>query len=74
MKNIFLAAAIALGTLSFAAPDVQAATTTVTIKPNGTVRVREREHRRRHVEVCRVKTVKTYRHHRVVIRKVRICR
>lgn len=75
MKNVLLAAAIALSAVSFSTPPSDAAT--VVITKNG-VQVRDNDRRRRDYQRnqrrCRVETVRHYRNHRLVIEKVKVCR
>ena len=85
MKALLLAAAVAI--TSFAIPTAPASSQSITFSDRGvTVRDndyrghhrrdwRERRHyRERHAYDCRVKTVKTYRNGKVIVRQVRTCR
>jgi len=81
LKSIFLAAAIAVTSVSAYTPPVSAASVTVTTDGRVIYRDRDRHHHRKrgwhkrhHHRDCYVKKTK-YRHHgRVIVKKVRVCR
>ena len=63
MKNILLASAIALATVSAAIAPTQAAT----------VVIKTHDHMRMHHNRCRTKWVTTWRHHQKIVKKVTVC-
>ena len=89
MKRFILAIGLAICTIAAPVAEASAASVTFS-ENGVTVRDGRHDgyrHHRRHFRDdrryygrrhgrhrCRVKTVKTYRHHRVIIRKVRVCR
>jgi hypothetical protein len=72
LKNLILAAAIAVaGAMAVGAP-AQAATTVTTVTKTVHRPGYDRPHHR--MQRCWVKTVKQRYHHRVVVKKIRTCR
>ncbi|MDE1157325.1 MAG: hypothetical protein PW791_03405 [Neorhizobium sp.] len=72
MKNAILAAAMAVASVLAFAPQSQAETVVVTTSDHrGPPRAHRPHHPPRH---CYVKKVRTYQHHRVVMKTTRVCR
>lgn len=72
MKNAILAAALAVASMFAFVPQSQAETVIVTTNDHrGPPRHARPHHPPRH---CYVKKVRTYEHHRLVVKTVRVCR
>lgn len=84
MKNLLLAAIIAVSGVASLSPPAEAASVTITTDNNRIDMRRHRDrdrdrdrdswhHRRHDRQHCHVRVTKKWRHHRVVITKERVC-